>query len=259
MSLEATNKRPLRRQQVWIVLPAYNEAESLPPLWARIEETLADSGLRGRVVLVDDGSDDATGTLAAAAAGRLPMEILTHEVNQGLGAAIRNGLTKACELAAPEDVIVSLDSDNSHPPELIPRLVSRVREGNDVVVASRYQPGSAIRGVPFLRRVMSFGAGWLFRLVFPIAGVRDYTCGFRGYRARVLQEALAEDGEGFFDQDGFQCMVDILLKLSRRPLVFCEVPLVLRYDLKGGVSKMKVGQTVRKTLGLLLRRRCGLD
>jgi dolichol-phosphate mannosyltransferase len=129
---------------------------------------------------------------------------------------------------------------------------------DDVVIASRYQPGSAIRGVPFLRLVMSFGAGWLFRLVFPVRGVRDYTCGFRGYRARVLQEALLEEGDRFFDQDGFQCMVDILLKLSRRPLLFSEVPLVLRYDLKGGVSKMRVGQTVRKTLALLLRRRFGL-
>jgi dolichol-phosphate mannosyltransferase len=129
VSLEATHHRPRQRQQIWIVLPAYNEAESLPPLLARIEETLADSGLEGQVVLVDDGSQDGTGELAAEAALRLPMVILTHEVNQGLGATIRDGLTKACELAAPEDVIVSLDADNSHPPELIPRIVSVVREG----------------------------------------------------------------------------------------------------------------------------------
>ena len=249
---------PRRRQHVWIVLPAYNEEASLPPLLDRIEETLFDSGLEGRVVLVDDGSQDRTGEIASAYAHRLAMVHLTHEVNQGLGATIRDGLTKACELAEPEDVIVSLDADNSHPPELIPRVVSRVREGNDVVVASRYQPGSAIRGVPFLRRLMSFGAGLLFRLIYPVPGVRDYTCGYRGYRARILQQALAEEGERFFDQDGFQCMVDILLKLSRRPLVFGEVPLVLRYDLKGGVSKMRVAQTVRKTLTLLVRRRFGL-
>lgn len=244
---------------MWIVLPAYNEEANLPPLLERIEETLADSGLEGRVVLVDDGSADDTGRIASEFAQRLPLEILTHEVNQGLGATIRDGLTRAAELAAPEDVIVSLDADNSHPPELIPRIVARVREGNDVVVASRYQPGSAIRGVPFLRRVMSWGAGLLFRSIYPVPGVRDYTCGFRGYRARVLQEALERDGERFFDQDGFQCMVDILLKLARRPLVFSEVPLVLRYDLKGGVSKMRVAQTVKKTLSLLLRRRLGLD
>lgn len=258
MSPEAPNHAPRRRQHVWIVLPAYNEAESLPPLFDRIEETLAETGLKGQVILVDDGSQDGTDALALEAARRFPMEILTHEVNQGLGATIRDGLTRAAEVAAPEDVIVALDADNSHPPELIPRIVSRVREGNDVVVASRYQPGSAIRGVPPLRLVMSYGAGLLFRLIFPISGIRDYTCGYRGYRARILQDALAEEGERFFDQDGFQCMVDILLKLSRRPLVFSEVPLVLRYDLKGGVSKMRVGQTVRKTLTLLLRRRLGL-
>lgn len=247
----------IRRQHLWIVLPAYNEEASLPPLLQRLEAAMLEAPMPYHVVIVDDGSSDGTWQVMQDAAQRMPIVALRHEVNQGLGATIRDGLTHAAEVAHADDVIVSLDADNSHPPGLIARMVSAVREGNDVVIASRYQPGSAIRGVPLFRRALSYWGGWLFRIVFPIAGVRDYTCGFRAYRGEVLQHALQQQGDAFFDQDGFQCMVDILLKLSRYPWVFAEVPLVLRYDLKGGVSKMRVGSTIFNTLALLLRRRLG--
>lgn len=246
-----------RRQHLWIVLPAYNEEASLPPLLERLEAAMLEVSMPYHVVVVDDGSSDRTWDIMQEAAQRMPLIPLQHKVNQGLGATIRDGLTHAAQEAEPDDVIVSLDADNSHPPGLIERMVRRVREGNDVVIASRYQHGSTIRGVPLHRRALSYWGGWLFRVVFPIPGVRDYTCGFRAYRGEVLQSALAEHGDRFFDQDGFQCMVDILLKLSRAPWVFTEVPLVLRYDLKGGVSKMRVGSTIVNTLGLLLQRRLG--
>jgi dolichol-phosphate mannosyltransferase len=134
-------------------------------------------------------------------------------------------------------------------------MVWSLREGRDVIIASRYREGSSVRGVPFARRVFSRVAGAMFQTVFPIAGVRDYTCGFRAYRAGVLQDALRIYGPQFFDQQGFQCMVDILLKLSRMQLIFGELPMVLRYDMKQGASKMNVGQTIGSTLLLMVKRR----
>jgi len=95
----------------------------------------------------------------------------------------------------------------------------------------------------------------LFKIMFSIPGIRDYTCGYRAYRAGLLQDVIASD-PAFFDQDGFQVMVDILLKLRRdKDLIFGEVPLILRYDLKEGSSKMDVGGTIRSTLALMWRRR----
>jgi dolichol-phosphate mannosyltransferase len=93
--------------------------------------------------------------------------------------------------------------------------------------------------------------------VFPIHGVRDYTCGFRAYRCRLLREAFRRYGDDFVDRRGFECMVDILLKLHRLGATFAEVPLTLRYDRKGGASKMRVARTVADTLRLMLRRRLG--
>ena len=257
MTASEPNDAGRRRQHVWIILPAYNEEENLPPLLDAIAGAMLESGLTYRVVLVDDGSRDRTAELARRAAEHMPLVLEQHEVNQGLGATIRDGLTKACELAEPGDVLVSLDADNTHNPHQIPAMVQKVREGFDVVIASRYRPGSRIRGVSLARRALSYWGGWLFRIALPIEGVRDYTCGYRAYRAGALADAIGDHGPGFFEQQGFQCMVDILLKLRRRPLLFTEVPLVLRYDLKGGESKMNVGSTIRDTLLLILKRRFG--
>jgi len=246
-----------RKAQVLVVLPAYDEELSLADLLDRIDESMFEEGLSYRVVLVDDGSQDDTLKIANEYAQRIPLTIKRHEVNMGLGASIRDGLMKASELADDKDIIITMDADNSHPPGLIPRMVRLIREGNDVVIASRYRPGSCVRGVALFRRLLSYLGGWLFRVMFPIRGVRDYTCGYRAYSAAVMKRVAEEDGKDFFDQEGFQCMVDILLKLRRMELVFAEVPLVLRYDMKGSTSKMNVGKTIKNTLALMLRRRFG--
>jgi dolichol-phosphate mannosyltransferase len=249
---------PHRRQVVWIVLPAYDEELGLGALLAAIDDSMFQAGLAYHVVLVDDGSCDGTLAVAEEHASRLPMEIVRHHQNEGLGAALRDGLMRAAELADPGDVLVTMDADQSHTPQLILRMVQALREGHDLIIASRFRPGARVKGVPLLRRVMSRGASVLLRALFPMRGVRDYTCGYRAYRAGVLQDVLRRRGAQLFEQSGFQCMVDILLQLRPLDLICGEVPLVLRYDLKRGPSKMPVARTVRQTLWLLARRRLGL-
>ena len=95
----------------------------------------------------------------------------------------------------------------------------------------------------------------LFHAIYPVKGVRDYSCGYRAYRAGFLQAAIASQGEELFAQEGFACMVGILLHLSREKGKFTEIPLTLRYDQKLGASKMPVGNTVKRTLVLLARER----
>jgi len=246
------------RSTVWLVLPALNEEASLPDLLDRIEDAMADARLAYEVLIVDDGSSDATADITRARSESMPVRLIQHEVNQGLGASIRDGLMAACEGAGPKDILVTLDADNTHTPELILRMVRMVREGHDVVIASRYRPGSRVRGVPFARSVLSLAASFLMRVLFPIKGVRDYTSGYRAYRAAVLQDVIAREGTAFFQQGGFQVMVDILLQLRRNhDLIFGEVPMILRYDFKEGASKMDVGRTIKDTLRLVVQRRMG--
>lgn len=240
------------RRLIWIVLPAYNEEAGLPALLTRIDESLSDEGLDYRVIVVDDGSTDRTFEVAMEAAQDLPVTVERHPTNQGLGTTVRDGILLVCKEGGDRDILVTLDADNTHTPGLIARMVRMIREGHHVVIASRYRSGSRVRGVPLLRRVLSRTASLMLRLLFPTKGVRDYTCGFRAYDLGILKRITREGGDSFFDQDGFQVMVDILLKIRREPdVIFGEVPLILRYDQKEGESKMDIGATMRRTLTLI--------
>jgi dolichol-phosphate mannosyltransferase len=218
---------------VIITLPAYNEEESLPLLLERVEESMGEDDTEYRVIVVNDGSTDGTAAVTDALEGRMPLERIDHDTNRGLGEAVRTGLLHALGLADDRDIIVTMDSDNTHTPGLIPGMVRRIREGNDVVIASRFRPGAHIMGVPLYRRVLSRAGSWCFR-------VEIY-------------------GRQFVTESGFSCMVDILLKLRSTGAIMTELPLVLRYDYKYGVSKMLVLRTVFDTLKLLVARRLGLD
>jgi dolichol-phosphate mannosyltransferase len=242
--------------RVWIVLPAYNEADNLPGLFERLREIARDAyRLELRVIVVDDGSTDDTATTARQAASGLAVELLRNDTNRGLAETFMRGMTEAARQASTGDIVVCMDADNSHVPGQILRMIREIQEGRDVVIASRYRPGSVVKGVPVVRRLLSRGMSILFRIVFPIEGVRDYSCGYRAYRAEFLKNALAVQGDKLFASDGFACMVAMLLRLAREDAVFGEVPLVLRYDQKQGASKMKVGRTVLRTLQVLVRER----
>ncbi|MFO0946355.1 MAG: glycosyltransferase [Planctomycetota bacterium] len=245
------------RGRVFVVLPAYNEEANLGPLLERIDQAMHEDSMSYEVVLVDDGSQDATAEVALRYARSIPLHLERHGKNQGLGATIRDGLRVAATRCSPGDIVVAMDADNTHTPGLIRSMVRLIHEGNDVVIASRYQPGSYIRGLSWFRRFLSFAARVLFQVVFPIRGVRDYTCGYRAYRGEILRQAFEKYGDDFVNEEGFQCMVDILLKLRKMDVIFREVPLILRYDQKAGASKMNVGRTIRRTLQLMVRRRFG--
>jgi dolichol-phosphate mannosyltransferase len=246
---------PSRRKALAIVLPAYNEERNLGPLLDSIRDAMAEAAVPYRVIVVDDGSVDQTAEAVASRESSMPLLLVRHPRNQGLGPTIRDGLRLATELAGDGDVIVTMDADQSHNPGLIPRLLQAIHEGHDVVIASRYRPGSRVCGLPAARILVSLGASWTFRILFPTAGVRDFTCGYRAYRAALLKTALATYGDRFIEAEGFHSMAEILLKLRRLHPIFGEVPFILRYDLKEGATKMRVGRTIRQTLALVLRSR----
>ena len=242
---------------VIITLPAYNEDRSLRRLLELVRESMEEDPLDYRVIVVNDGSTDGTAAIVDELKGTMPIERIDHDTNRGLGEAVRTGLLRAMARVNDRDIIVTMDSDNTQTPGLIPGMVRGIREGNDVVIASRFRPGARVMGVPLYRRLLSRGASWAFRLAFPTRGVRDFTSGYRAYRAGMLVRAFDTYGEQFFAESGFACMVDILLKLRELGAVMSELPLILRYDFKYGISKMLVFRTISDTLRLLVTRRFG--
>ncbi len=242
---------------MWLALPAYNEERSLPALLARcvpVAQELAAEGRGFRVLVIDDGSKDRTIEVAQAFQGRLELEVVPHVVNQGLGAALRTCLAQGLARAGADDVIATMDADNTHDPALLPAMWRQLEApGADVVIASRYVKGGEEVGLSALRKVLSRGASFLLTAVTPVPGARDYTCGFRVYRAATLRRAAAAWGDRLIEEAGFTCMAEVLLKLGRGGARVDEHPLILRYDLKQGASKMKIMRTISRYFAMAAR------
>lgn len=237
---------------ILVLLPAYNEEESLPKLIPKLQSTLSAMGGEEYLILVcNDGSRDRTQEVLDFYAKELPIEIIRHKTNRGLGESSRDLFERASEITRPGDVIVRLDCDDTHEPEFIPVIVTKVRSGFDVIIASRFESGGGQMGVSRYRAFISRGANIFMKLFFPIAGLKEYSCGFRGYKAEKIKEAIEFYGNNFIQLKGlgFTCTLEKLVKLKLIGAKFGEVPFILRYDQKQSESKM-VGSVT--TLGYLV-------
>ncbi len=236
-----------------VMLPAYNEVDSVGPLLTRIACTFEQLEGDASVLLVDDGSTDGTveRALEIARSLGLLLTVAAHETNQGLGAALRTGFKRGSELVGRDGVLVGMDADNTHDPAVIPSMLKRLDEGYDVVIASRYAPGGEEVGLSLFRSILSRGASTILRLFLPVEGARDYSCGYRAYRGSALARALEVYGDNLITETGFVSSAEVLLKFAYLPSRVAEVPLVLRYDLKGGASKMDIADTIKRYLRMI--------
>jgi len=234
-----------------ILLPAYNEEESLPRLMPKLKETLENMNEDYCVLVCNDGSSDGTQSILESYIGVLPLEIIQHDINRGLGESSRDLFERACKIAGQGDVIVRLDCDDTHEPKYIPLIVAKVRNGFDVVIASRFAPGGGQTGVNGYRSFISRSANLFMKVFFPISGLKEYSCGFRGYRAEKVKEAIDLFGNNFIQLKGlgFTCTLEKLVKFKLIGARFGEVPFMLRYDQKKSTSKMVSSVT---TLGYLI-------
>lgn len=225
---------------LYVLLPAFNEEESLPPLLPKIDAAARGAGLDYRILVGNDGSTDRTAELLETYSQQYPIEVVTHRINRGLGETSRDLFERVAELAASGDVIVRMDCDDTHEPENIPKMIAKLGEGYDVVIASRFQPGGGQLGVNAYRSLISRAANVFMKVFFPLSGVWDYSCGFRAYRADIVREAVETYGNNFIQLKGlgFTGTLEKLIKLKLLGARFAEVPFVLRYDQKQSASKM---------------------
>lgn len=243
--------------KITIVLPAYNESESISGLLENFETFIASTTYDIRLLVVNDGSKDDTVQKVQAYISSLPIDIIDNPENKGLGSVLSQGLFKAVELSGPGDIICTMDADNSHLPSHLTSMIEKINSGYDVVIASRYQKGAQIYGLNNFRIFTSFMAGSLFLVLAQLKGVRDYTCGYRAYTYEVLNKGKEFYKEKLIEESGFACMVELLLKLDRFNPKYCEIPMTLRYDLKLSPSKMKIWATIKKTFAVLYRYKKG--
>ena len=178
-----------------IVLPTYNEAENIAEVLRRVRAAVPAAA----ILVVDDSSPDGTAGIARAMAAEVgAVDILSRPQKSGLGSAYRDGFKWGRERGF--DVLVEMDSDFSHDPADLPRLLKGVDEGADLVIGSRYVPGGQIPHWPWHRRALS-KYGNRYSSAMLRLDVRDLTAGYRAYRGEMLDridiDAVRAEGYGF--------------------------------------------------------------
>jgi dolichol-phosphate mannosyltransferase len=212
---------------VWVVLPTYEEAANIEPM---VEAVRAKLPARSQVLVVDDSSPDGTGEIAARLAGEHEsVHFLSRPRKEGLGPAYIAGFRRA--LAEGAGLVVEMDSDFSHEPAYLPRLLGAA-ERADVAIGSRYVPGGGVSEWGALRRGISRGGSAYARLALGV-GIRDLTGGFKCFRREVL-EAIDLDS---VRSRGYAFQVEMTYRAIELGFTVVEVPIVFR-DRRAGTSKM---------------------
>jgi dolichol-phosphate mannosyltransferase len=211
----------------WLVLPTYNEAENVEAL---VEAARAKLPASAQVLIVDDSSPDGTGAIADRLAARHGnVDVLHRQVKEGLGPAYIAGFRRA--LADGAGLVLEMDSDFSHDPAYLPRLLEAARRA-DVVLGSRYVPGGGVSDWGPLRKAISRGGSAYAKLILGV-DVEDMTGGFKCFRREVL-EAIDFNS---IQARGYAFQVEMTYRAIRAGFKVVEVPIVFR-DRQAGSSKM---------------------
>ena len=216
----------------WLILPTYNEAENVEAIVLASAEVLARAAPAGfRILVVDDGSPDGTGRIAdSLAAEQEWLEVLHRREKNGIGPAYLAGFRHALDRGA--GFLMEMDSDFSHDPADLARLLAAMRAGADLALGSRYVPGGGVSDWGLLRRFISEGGSTYARWVLGLR-VRDLTGGFKCFRREVL-EAIHFDG---VRSRGYAFQVELTYRAVRAGFRVVEVPITFR-DRRRGQSKM---------------------
>jgi dolichyl-phosphate beta-glucosyltransferase len=210
-----------------VVIPAFNEAQRLPPTLEKIQRHLAGRPQEFEILVVDDGSADATAEVAARAGAT----VLRNEGNRGKGYSVRRGM-----LHAKGARRLMTDADLSTPIEELERLMACMDEGYDVVIASRAMAGSRVEvRQPWYRENLGRAFNLVVRaLVLP--GLQDTQCGFKLFTAAAARDAFAASR-----LDGFSFDVEALVAARRRGYRIAELPVTWRNDEATRVGMVRGG------------------
>ena len=214
-----------------VVVPTYNEAESIRPIVRRIRAAVPDA----QVMIVDDNSPDGTGAIAdELARGDDHVEVLHRPEKAGLGAAYLQGFARA--IAEGYDAVVEIDADGSHDPAELPAMVAQVSDHDaDLVIGSRWVDGGTVTNWPWMRRAIS-RTGNRYARVMLRSRIHDLTAGYRVYRTSVLRGL----DRAVVSSQGYCFQVEMAWRVESSGGVVREHPIAF-VERETGESKMGIG------------------
>jgi dolichol-phosphate mannosyltransferase len=228
-----------------VVIPALNEAGNI----GRVLEDLRAAGGRYadrftlRLLLIDDGSSDGTGDLAVELADDLDLTVLRHDRPRGPGRAFASGFRHLAPLLEEDDFVLTLEADNTSRLEIMDAMLHRIDEGYGAVLASPYMYGGGILQTTPLRIGLSHLANTFVKEFLGIHGLLTVSSFYRLYRGEAVRLLQGYFGPEILERSGFECMVEMVMKMTYLRMPLSEVPMVLDTSRRVGKSKMRLTQT----------------
>ena len=219
-----------RKPEISMIVPAYNEGGRIIPTLRAFVSFLGDNRYNYELIVVDDGSTDGTYDVVRDISKEVPqLSIIRHPRNLGKGMAVKSGF-----LAASGAIVFFSDADHSTPIEELPKLIARIHEGYEIVIASRALPDSIIeKHQKWHRERMGKIFNWIVRII-TVRGIHDTQCGFKSFQREKCAPVFARQRIG-----GFCFDVELLFIAKLRNLHIAEVPVLWRNSADTRVSTLK--------------------
>jgi dolichol-phosphate mannosyltransferase len=235
--------------KLYVLIPVLNEEGNILRLLEGLKYLSVELQNRFdvQVLLVDDGSRDHTSDLArqTAADQGLLLTVLRHETNQGPGKAFATGFCHLATVLGENDLVLTMEGDNTSRLELVMQMLVRMNEGFDFVFASPYMYGGKIVNTSTYRIFLSSVANLFIKELLGIHGVLTVSSFFRLYRTAAFQRLQNVYGPGIVERRGFECMVEMTMKIMNLQMTISEVPMILDTHARVGKSRMKIMKTIR--------------
>jgi dolichol-phosphate mannosyltransferase len=235
------------------VIPAYNEERNLPQVIERTKRKMEELGYDYSMIIIDDGSTDSTKEIVSSLSKTLPIDLISYSPNRGVGEAFRKGFKRAVEVTKDGDVIISKEADSTSDLTVLQDMIQQVYGGFDLALASCYARGGGVIGTTVDRIILSKAANILTKMFLRIKTINTFSSFYRCYSSGLLRRAQALYGDKLIEEDGFVCMVELLVKLNAMGAKIVEVPMILDARGRLGKSKMKRWKTIRGYFGVFAK------
>lgn len=231
---------------IYFLIPAYNEAVNLPGLSINLSKYVKQQKL---IIIIDDGSTDNTREVITKLSKTYPVKRIGYKKNQGAGYAFKFGFKKFIPNLKSDDLVITMEADNTSDYSKLEKMI-QLAKIHEIVLASPHKVGGAFKSVSLMRTVLSKISSQIDSMVFGINNVKTYTSFYRVYNARLLKQLNAAYGNRLVTNNGFNSVIEILLKANRLGADIVEIPAEVDWEKRLGKSKMNILKNAKGHLSL---------
>ncbi len=242
-----------------VIFCALNEAQNLEELLTNLIETMRGVTREFEIITCLDGSTDTSLQILQTFQKSHPVKILPLKNQRGLGLAYKRLFLEVIKNAGDEDLVLSLDADNTHNPAQIQEMLEHFTKNSlDLIIASRFCNKSVMADFPIHRKFISKSTSILLQTIFAVKKIsgqklQDYTSGYRLYKIQKLRELFEIEKDNFISEPEFTYTCELLIKLARLNCRIDEIAISYDYGKKIGKSKLRIFRNFWRLLIMLTK------